>query len=54
MKKCTVPMSAYGASYDIDFKFGGAVANTIDAHRVVQWVQETKGEEAAIKIVEYE
>ena len=54
MKMCTMPMSAYGASCGIDFKFGGAVANTIDAHRAVQWVQETKGEEAAIKVVEYE
>jgi hypothetical protein len=31
----TTLMSAYGASRGIDFKFGGTVANTIDAHRVV-------------------
>ena len=34
--------------------FGGTVANTIDAHMVVQWVQETKREEAAMKVVECE
>ena len=46
--------SAYGASCDIDFKFAGTVANTVDVHRVVQWVQETKGEDAAMKVVECE
>ncbi|KAF2502633.1 thioredoxin-like protein [Lophium mytilinum] len=52
MKMYTSVMSAYGKSSGIEFKFGGTVANTIDAHRVVQWVQETKGEEAARKAVE--
>ncbi|OCL15127.1 thioredoxin-like protein [Glonium stellatum] len=52
MKMYTTLMSAYGASCGICFKFGGSVANTIDAHRVVQWVQETKGEEAAMQVVE--
>ena len=50
----TTLMSAYGANCGIDFKFGGTVAKTIDAHRVVQWVQETKREEAAMKVVECE
>ena len=54
MKIYTTLMSAYGASCGIDFKFGGTVANTIDAHRVVQWVQETKGEEAVMRVVECE
>lgn len=31
-----------------------AVANKIDAHRVVQLVQETKGEEAVMKVDECE
>ncbi|KAF2816944.1 uncharacterized protein BDZ99DRAFT_374740, partial [Mytilinidion resinicola] len=52
MKMYTSVMSAYGKSCGIDFKFGGTVANTIDAHRVLQWVQETKGEEGVRKAVE--
>jgi len=54
MKMYTTLMSTYGTSFGIDFKFGGTVAKTIDAHRVVQWVRETKGEEAAMKVVECE
>lgn len=54
MKIYTTLMSAYGTICSTNFKFGGTVANTIDAHRVVQWVQETKGEEAVMKVVECE
>jgi predicted DsbA family dithiol-disulfide isomerase len=35
----------------IDFKFGGTVANTIDAHRLIQHYQEEKGPEAADKLI---
>jgi predicted DsbA family dithiol-disulfide isomerase len=51
MKMYITLMSAYGVSCGIDFKFGGTVANTLDAHRLIQHFQEEKGEEAADKIV---
>lgn len=44
-------MSSYGAQEGIDFKFGGTVANTLQAHRLIQHYQETKGPETADKIV---
>ncbi|TID18335.1 putative dsba oxidoreductase protein [Venturia nashicola] len=44
-------MTAYGMSCGIDFKFGGTVANTLDAHRVIQHYQEEKGPEVADKLV---
>jgi predicted DsbA family dithiol-disulfide isomerase len=44
-------MSAYGVSAGINFKFGGTVASTMDAHRVVQHFQEEKGPEVADKII---
>ncbi|RMZ87703.1 hypothetical protein DV736_g5067, partial [Chaetothyriales sp. CBS 134916] len=44
-------MSAYGQSAGINYKFGGTVANTIDAHRVIQHFQEKKGPEVADKII---
>lgn len=36
-------MTAYGVSAGIDFKLGGMVANTLEAHRVIQHFQEDKG-----------
>lgn len=45
-------MGAYGKDSGIDFKFGGTVANTLDAHRVIQHFQEEKGEEVAGKLVD--
>lgn len=45
-------MSAYGVGIGINFKFGGEVANTIDAHRVIQHFQEEKGSEVANKLVD--
>lgn len=51
MKMYTTLMSAHGVSAGIDFKFGGTVASTIDAHRVIQHFQEEKGLEAADKII---
>ena len=48
-------MTAYGKSAGIDYKFGGTVANTLDAHRVVQHFQQEDvkggGPETADKIV---
>lgn len=51
MQKYTTLMSAYGASAGIAFNFHGTVANTIDAHRLIQHYQEILGPEAADKIV---
>jgi predicted DsbA family dithiol-disulfide isomerase len=51
MKMYMTLMSAYGVSCGIDFKFGGTVANTLDAHRLIQHYQEEKGPETADKII---
>ncbi|KAK1820365.1 hypothetical protein LTR12_005228 [Friedmanniomyces endolithicus] len=51
MKMYTTLMSAYGVAEGIDYKFGGTVANTLQAHRVIRHYQETKGAETADKIV---
>ncbi|KAK5170399.1 uncharacterized protein LTR77_004986 [Saxophila tyrrhenica] len=51
MKKYTVLMSAYGAAEGIDFKFGGLVANTLHAHRLIQHLQSTAGPDVADKVV---
>ncbi|KAK1090730.1 hypothetical protein LTR48_007726, partial [Friedmanniomyces endolithicus] len=51
MKMYTTLMSAYGVAEGIDYKFGGTVANTLQAHRVIQHYQETKGAETADRIV---
>ena len=47
----TTLMSAYGASAGINYKYGGTVANTLQAHRVLQHFQEEKGAEMADKLV---
>lgn len=52
MKMYTTLMTAYGLSAGINYKFGGTVANTLQAHRVIQHYQETLGPEAANKIVD--
>lgn len=44
-------MSAYGEGEGIKYKFGGVVANTMHAHRLIQHFQETKGPEVADKII---
>ncbi|APA07612.1 hypothetical protein SS1G_00871 [Sclerotinia sclerotiorum 1980 UF-70] len=48
-------MTAYGQSAGIDYKFNGTVANTLDAHRVIQHFQQEDvkggGPETANKIV---
>lgn len=45
-------MGSYGRAEGIDFKFGGIVANTTHAHRLIQHYQETKGPEVANKIID--
>lgn len=44
-------MSSYGAGEGIHYKFGGTVANTMHAHRLIQHFQEEKGTDVADKIV---
>lgn len=44
-------MTAYGRGEGIEYKFGGTVANTLQAHRVIQHFQEAKGPEVADKLV---
>jgi len=46
-------MTAYGASAGINYKFGGTVANTLHAHRLIQHFQSHSpdGHEKADKIV---
>lgn len=51
MQMYTTLMSAYGETEGIKYKFGGTVANTLQAHRVIQHFQETKGPETADKLV---
>ena len=51
MKMYTTYMSALGVGSGINFKFGGIVANTLNAHRLIQWVQEKYGAEKADAVV---
>ena len=51
MKMYTALMSAYGESAGIQYRFDGIVANTLQAHRMIQHFQEEKGPEVADKIV---
>lgn len=44
-------MSAYGRGEGIEYKFGGTVANTLQAHRLIQHYQETKGSDIGDKLV---
>jgi len=51
MKMYTAIMTTYGNAEGIDYKFGGTVANTLHAHRLIQHFQEEKGAEVADAIV---
>jgi predicted DsbA family dithiol-disulfide isomerase len=51
MKMYTTLMTAYGVSAGIDYKFGGTVANTLQAHRVIQHFQHEKGPDVADRLV---
>ncbi|KAF2269940.1 thioredoxin-like protein [Lojkania enalia] len=44
-------METLGRAEGVEIDFGGHVAGTMDAHRVVGWVQGEKGEEAAERVV---
>lgn len=50
-KKYTALMTAYGMAEGIDFKFGGTMANTLPAHRLIYHFQESQGPETADNIV---
>ena len=52
MKRYTALVSAYGVGVGINFKFGGQVANSMDAHRMIQHFQEENGSETAGKILD--
>lgn len=52
MKMYTDLMAAYGAEAGIEFSFKGVIANTLEAHRVIQQVQEEKGAEMAGLVVD--
>lgn len=52
MKMYETLMSAYGVGVGIDFKFHGTVANTLDAHRLIQHYQEEKGAKTADKLID--
>ena len=45
-------MTAYGRGEGIEYKFGGTVANTLQAHRVIQHFQESKGPQVADKMID--
>ena len=51
MKMYTTLMTAYGVAEGIDFSFQGTVANTLQAHRVIQYFQEEKGPDTANLVV---
>lgn len=51
MRKYETLMRAYGVGEGIDFKFGGTIAGTLEAHRVIQYWQDKKGEGVADGIV---
>ncbi|KAL8670932.1 MAG: hypothetical protein Q9168_004547 [Polycauliona sp. 1 TL-2023] len=51
MDKYVTLMTAYGKSAGIDLDFHGQVANTLDAHRLIQHFQEHLGSDTADKIV---
>lgn len=53
-KKYSTYMALLGVAVGIDFDFGGYIANTLNAHRLIQYYQEERGPETADKIVDCE
>ncbi|KAL8652175.1 MAG: hypothetical protein Q9226_004377 [Calogaya cf. arnoldii] len=51
MDKYITLMTTYGKAAGIDFDFHGQVANTLDAHRLIQHFQESLGPDTADKLV---
>ena len=54
MEMYTKYMGGLGEAEGVTFKFGGTFANTLNAHRLIQWVQESRGEDATNKLVDCE
>ena len=52
MKLYTTLMSTYGSESGISFSFHGVIANTLEAHRVIQQVQIDFGAEMAGRLVD--
>ncbi|KAM0714457.1 hypothetical protein Q7P37_010244 [Cladosporium fusiforme] len=52
MQMYMVLMTAYGETENIKYKFGGTVANTLHAHRLIQHFQESKGSDVANALVD--
>lgn len=52
MQMYTTVMRAEGEKEGIGFKFGGTIANTFEAHRMIYWVQENRGAEVVNKLVD--
>lgn len=44
-------MQVLGVGVGINFSFGGLIANTLHAHRLIQYYQEEKGPETADKMI---
>lgn len=45
-------MSQYGATEGIKYKFGGTIANTIHAHRLIQHFQDSRGSATTERIID--
>jgi predicted DsbA family dithiol-disulfide isomerase len=45
-------MGALGKAEGVEFDFTGTISNTLDAHRILQWVQENKSAEATRKVLD--
>ncbi|KAL8875169.1 MAG: hypothetical protein Q9198_006431 [Flavoplaca austrocitrina] len=52
MDKYVTLMTTYGNAAGIEFDFHGQVANTLDAHRLIQHLQEDRGPNTADKLVD--
>jgi predicted DsbA family dithiol-disulfide isomerase len=52
MQMYTQLMTSYGAEAGINFSFRGTISNTLEAHGVIQQVQEEKGPETAGRLVD--
>ena len=51
MSKYITLVAAYGVGVGINFRFHGKIANTLNAHRLIQHYQDEQGFEVADKIV---
>ena len=51
MRMYTTIMTAYGNAEGIEYKYGGIVANTLHAHRLIQHFQEERGPQIAENMI---